>query len=182
MKNHILLLALFISAFGTVLAQDTSRRQGAQSAKQIQMDNDFVRSATQGGLSEIRLGQLAQQQSTSGEIRDYGKMLVADHQKASEELKGLIRERGYQDIPTQPATNARNDYDKLSRLNGQEFDRAFAQQMIRDHEATVKLFQQQAESGKDEQVRSWARKTLPTLERHLEHARKLGGNVSQNRN
>jgi putative membrane protein len=169
MKTYILLLALFIAPFAVVLAQDTR----AQTTKQVQMDNDFVRNATQGGMCEVMLGELAQRQSSSTEIKEFGKMMVNDHQKANEELKKLTGERGYRDIPTQPTTNARNDYDKLSRLNGREFDRAFAQQMVKDHEATVKLFQQQAENGKDEQIRNWARKTLPTLERHLEHSHNL---------
>jgi putative membrane protein len=177
MKNYILAPVFLLFACFALHAQDTSRL--GISPPQVQMDNDFVRNATQAGLSEIRLGQLAQQQSGSSEIRDYGKMMVTDHQKANDELSNLIRERGYRDIPTQPAINARNDYDKLSRLNGKEFDKAFVKQVIKEHEQTVKLFKEQAENGKDEQVRNWARNTLPTLERHLEHSHNLEKNQNK---
>lgn len=177
MKNYILAPVFLFFACFALQAQEAGRP--VVSPPQVQMDNDFVRNATQSGLSEIKLGQLAQQQSGSSAIRDYGKMMVADHQKANDELINLSRDRGYRDIPTQPAINARNEYDKLSRLTGPEFDKAFVKQVVKEHEQTVKLFKEQAENGKDEQVRNWARKTLPTLERHLEHSLNL--DKSQNK-
>jgi len=50
---------------------------------------------------------------------------------------------------------------------------------VKDHETAVTLFEQQSKDGKDDDLRAWAKKTLPALRDHLKMARdlndKLGG-------
>jgi putative membrane protein len=60
--------------------------------------------------------------------------------------------------------------DRLSKLSGAAFDRAYMQAMLVDHRKDVNEFRMESKSGKDADVKGWAGKTLPTLEEHLKLA------------
>jgi putative membrane protein len=58
-------------------------------------------------------------------------------------------------------------HDKLAKLSGAAFDRAYMQAMVADHKKDVNEFRVESKSGKDPEIKAWAAKTLPTLEEHL---------------
>jgi putative membrane protein len=58
--------------------------------------------------------------------------------------------------------------DKLNGLSGAEFDKAYVDAMLADHEEDVALFKSEADGGKDADVKAWAGKTLPSLQMHLD--------------
>jgi putative membrane protein len=60
--------------------------------------------------------------------------------------------------------------DKMQKLSGAQFDRAYMDDMVADHKQDVAEFKKEASSGKDNEVKSFATKTLPTLEDHLKMA------------
>ena len=62
-------------------------------------------------------------------------------------------------------------HDRLSKLSGAEFDRTYVDEMVKDHRKDVKEFQREADKAKDPDVKSWASKTLPTLQDHLTNAK-----------
>ena len=63
--------------------------------------------------------------------------------------------------------------DRLAKLTGAEFDRAFSRAMIAGHEKAVEKFEMEIKSGQDPDVKVWAEKRVTTLKEHLEHARTL---------
>jgi len=67
--------------------------------------------------------------------------------------------------------------DRLAKLNGAEFDKAYANEMVKDHKKDVADFKRQAKSAKDPDLKSWAGKTLPTLEDHLKQAQDMQAQV-----
>ena len=127
---------------------------------------DFLHEAAQGGMAEVDMGRLAQQKAQSPEVKKFGQMMVTDHSKANEELKGLATKKN---IPL-PADlgNHKSSIDKLNGLSGAEFDKAYVQMMVDDHEKDVEEFQKQADSSKDPEVKAFASKTVPTLKKHLD--------------
>src|SRR5215211_5864160 len=50
-------------------------------------DKDFVLKAAGGGVMEVELGNIAQQNASSQRVKDFGSMMVRDHSKANDELK-----------------------------------------------------------------------------------------------
>jgi putative membrane protein len=77
---------------------------------------------------------------------------------------------------TLPANVSKSDaetYAKLSKLSAAEFDRAYANEMVKDHEQDVAESQKEAMGGKDPSLKQFAAKTLPTLESHLQQAREM---------
>ena len=135
-----------------------------------------MQKAAQGGMAEVELGQLAQQNGQSQDVKDFGKKMVDDHGKANDELKAVASQQGVS-LPT--TLNAKDQAlkDRLSKLNGAEFDKAYMKAMVKDHKQDVAEFKKEASSGNNQAVKDFAGKTLPTLESHLQMAESVSGKV-----
>jgi putative membrane protein len=130
---------------------------------------NFVIKAASGGTAEVDLGKLAVEKASSDEVKKFGQRMVDDHGKANEELKTLAQNK-HITLPTDRDPHAKAMHDRLARLSGAAFDRAYMQAMLVDHRKDVNEFRMEAKSGKDADVKGWAAKTLPTLEAHLKLA------------
>ena len=67
--------------------------------------------------------------------------------------------------------------DRLGKLSGAEFDREYLKMDLNDHKKTIDLFEKQARSGRDAELKAFAEKTLPTLREHHQMARDLASKV-----
>ncbi len=137
-------------------------------------DTYFVRMAASSGLAEVKLGSLAAERGKSQAVRQYGKHMVKDHTKANKELMAICNEKGLT-VPAEMTRKHRAAVEMLSKLTGAEFDAAYAQQMVKDHAEAIKLFEGEANNGKDQALREFAARTLPVLREHLKTARQLPG-------
>jgi len=132
-------------------------------------DRTFAQKAAAGGLAEVALGQLAQQNASSPEIKQFGQRMVADHTQANQELQRIAQTESLT-LPTAPESKDQALQKRLSGLNGAAFDAAYTQNMVKDHQADIAEFQREAQSGKDPALRAFAQKTLPILQEHLQMA------------
>jgi len=167
MKSHMslskaLAAAGLLAAFGSV-------SWAKHSNSSTPPDQKFIKEAAQGGMAEVKLGQLAAQKAVDADVRQFGQRMVDDHSKANDELKQLAQTKGAA-LPGGIGSKHQKTYDKLSKLSGSAFDRAYMQAMVKDHQEDVAAFQKQANSAKDSDVKSWAATTLPTLQMHLQMA------------
>jgi putative membrane protein len=92
-----------------------------------------------------------------------------DHSKANDELKKLAADKGVQ-LATALDSKHKSKVDKLAKLSGADFDKRYMSEMVSDHKNDVKLFQKEADKGKDADIKQFASKTLPTLKEHLQLA------------
>jgi putative membrane protein len=134
------------------------------------VDSKFVKVANQINLEEVQVGKLAQQHSSSAAIKKYGEHLAHDHATMSQELTALARKKGII-LPKDLDAATQERVDRLAKLNGAEFDRAFSRAMIAGHEKAIEKFEMEIKSGKDAEVKTWAEKRVATLKEHLENAR-----------
>jgi putative membrane protein len=130
-------------------------------------DAEFAKEAAIGGLLEVRLGQLAREKGSSPEVKNLGEMMVLDHSKANDELKSLAAKKNIT-LPADLDEKAQKNYNDLSKKQGEEFDKAYTKCMVKDHKKDIKLFKKQAGKGDDQELKTWASNTLPTLEHHKE--------------
>jgi len=135
-------------------------------------DRNFVTKAAQGGLAEVATGQLAASNSGSDDVKKFGQKMVDDHGKANDELKQIAEAKGVK-LPTQPDSAHQRTAKKLEGQKGAAFDKAYVQAMVKDHDATVKLFKNEAAKGKDADLKTFAEKTLATLQQHDDMAHQL---------
>jgi putative membrane protein len=130
---------------------------------------EFVKEAAVGGMAEVEMGKLAADKASSDEVKKFGERMVEDHGKANDELKTLAQNKNIT-LPTSLDAKHKATLDRLSKLSGESFDRAYMQEMVKDHKKDVNEFRTESKSGKDPDVKAWAAKTLPTLEEHLKLA------------
>ena len=129
-------------------------------------DASFFKNAAEGGMSEVELGQLAQQKATSPAVKEFGAMMVKDHSAANEKLKALAA-RKQVSLPDSPSVMQKASKAKLNVLSGDTFDKSYVKGMIEDHKTDIKEFQKEASEGKDADAKAFAAATLPTLQAHL---------------
>jgi putative membrane protein len=141
-------------------------------------DETFAKKAAEGGMAEVRLGQLAEERGSNPAVKNFGRRMVQDHSKAGNELKSTASKANVE-LPTEMGKSDQATYDRLSKLSGDAFDRAYARDMVRDHSKDVSEFQKEAKNGRDENIKNFAAQTLPTLQSHLDQARQMEQAVNQ---
>lgn len=139
-------------------------------------DRDFVKEAATGGLAEVELGNLAKQKGGSADVKQFGDRMVTDHSKANQELKDWAQQKNII-LPNDLDPKHKALRDKLSKLSGDQFDKAYMREMVSDHEKDVAAFKKEFGSAKDADLKKWAGKTLPTLEDHLKLAKETAVKV-----
>src|SRR5918993_3562087 len=84
----------------------------------------FITKAVQGNLAEVAMGQLAQQNAASDQVKKYGQQLVTDHTAAGQKATAAAEQMGVTP-PTEPNRKQKADHAKMSKMPGEAFDRAF---------------------------------------------------------
>jgi putative membrane protein len=117
-------------------------RTGINAAgSQVAMTPDqFAMDAAESGMLEVQLGNLAQKNSSSQQVKQFAQMMVKDHRAANEELKNMAKTSGMT-LPTTPSQSGMNQFNTLTALRGAEFDRAYSQLMVESHQETIRKFQ-----------------------------------------
>jgi putative membrane protein len=135
-------------------------------------DEKFAGEAASGGMAEVKLGQLAQEKAVSQKVKEFGQKMVQDHSQAGDELKEVAQKEGLK-LPEEMSRQEQATYNRLSRLSGEQFDRAYERAMLTDHQKDLAAFEREASSGKNEALKQFAARTLPTLKEHLKEARAM---------
>jgi putative membrane protein len=129
-------------------------------------DLAFYRDAAEGGLAEVAMGNMAQQQAHSQSVREFGALMVKDHSAANEKLKAIAESKNIT-LPANTSVDEMAAKEKLKALSGSSFDKSYIKGMIKDHQEDIAEFKKEAASGRDPDARAFASATLPTLEAHL---------------
>ncbi len=128
-------------------------------------------------MAEVELGNLAQQNAQDADVKQFGARMVQDHSAANQQLMTILANKDVS-VPQQLDEKHRKTLDKLSKMRGAEFDRAYMHEMVEDHEKDVKKFRQEAEHGKDADLKTFAQNTLPVLEQHLKLAHEINKSLT----
>ena len=167
-KSVVIALAMSLP-IGLAQAADTSSSKTTSSSKLSGSDTNFIKEAAQGGMMEVELGKAAQDKASNEKVKEFGKRMEQDHSKANNELKKIASDKGVQ-LSSDLDKKHKSKMDKLTKLSGAEFDRQYMRDMVSDHKDDVKKFQNEADKGKDPDLKKFASQTLPTLKEHLQLA------------
>ena len=135
-------------------------------------DKKFLKDAAMGSMTETQIGKLAAEKGSSDNVKQFGQKLASDHAKAAEELKQVAAKENVQ-IPESLDSKHQSKVDKLSKLSGPQFDKAFVKDQMKDHEKDVDNYKAEAQYGTNPDVKMVAAKQLPTLQQHLAEAKDL---------
>jgi putative membrane protein len=160
MSRKTIPLALGAALFGLVSLAHAKDAPGVS----------FIKQAIEGNLAEVQMGQLAVANGQRQDIKSFGQMLQQDHSAANQKATAVAQQLGTA-APTQPNKKQTADYNKMAKLTGDKFDKAFAQHMVMDHKKDVAAYSKQARQK--DPAAAYAGETLPTLQKHLETAQSL---------
>lgn len=131
-------------------------------------DDNFLVNAASGGLLEVKLGNIASENASSAQVKQFGKMMVMDHTRANNELIALAKRKNIA-IPSVPGNDEQDKIDKLQKEQGKDFDKDYVSLMIDDHKNDIDEFKKAADNVNDSDIRAFAIKTLPVLQKHLDN-------------
>jgi putative membrane protein len=134
-------------------------------------DVKFIQKAAAGGMGEVELGKLAQQKAVREETKQFATRMVEDHTKANDDLARMAGANGV-NLAQAMDEGTRKEMDRLQKLQGMDFDRAYMKHMVKDHKKDLKEFRHEAKANRDSDAKAFAQRTLPTLEEHLAMAQK----------
>jgi putative membrane protein len=166
-------------------------------------DRQFVNDQLSGGMAEIQLAKLANDHASSPEVKRFAQMMINDHSKAGDRLTEVASTNAIQPEP-QVDKKHQELIDKLSKLTGSDFDKAYMDAMVDDHKGDVSDLRSRVDEdrsvkerleGKNPEneaavtpktsddrttmaVNQWAADTLPTVEHHLDSAEQIKNDVS----
>jgi len=130
----------------------------------------FLKKAIEGNFAEVSMGDLAQKNGQSEDVKSYGKMLSTDHgaanQKAMDAAKGLGM-----NPPSGPNAKQKADYDKMLKMSGAAFDKMFATHMVADHQKDIAEYKKAAKNK--DAGGEYVAGQIDTLQKHLEAAKSL---------
>jgi len=130
-------------------------------------DKGFILAAAQGGMTEVKLGELAAQKGTRDEVKAFGQMMVKDHTAINDDLKALAAQKGVT-LPDSLDAKHQGMVDKMAALTGSEFDAAYVADMIKDHKMDAKEFKAESAKTKDADIKSFVDKSIPVVAEHLQ--------------
>ena len=131
-------------------------------------DKDFILAAAQGGMTEVKLGELAAQNGTRADVKEFGQMMVKDHSAINDDLKALAAKEGVT-LPDSLDAKHQGMVDKLAALTGSAFDDAYVAAMIKGHKKDAKAFKAESSATQDADIKSFLDKSIPVVESHLQH-------------
>lgn len=143
-------------------------------------DYNFTMNASKSGLMVVKLGELAQKNSSSEEVKTLGKNLVAQHQQVNKELKSLADQRGIFLVAGLNEKQQKN-YKKLSEMKGDEFDKAYVKSIIKEHKEVAEDYEKIVNKGVDPEIKKWASITLHTIVEQLMISEDTLNSVEKNR-
>jgi putative membrane protein len=144
----------------------------ATEKKDMKKDQKWVEEVAKANMMEIKMSETALEMGTAQEVKDLAQMMITDHQKAGEELKAVASKKGIT-LAESLDEKDKKECEKIKEKKGGDFDRAYADAMVKDHKKVVAMFKKESEKGEDADLKSWATTMLPKLEHHLQMSQDL---------
>lgn len=164
------LIALSLGLTGGLVAQTKSNTESYSDRPSVgalkHADKNFVEEAAKGGLEEVAISRIALTKTTNPQVKEFAQMMVDDHSAAGTKLAAIAATKGVM-LPKEPGT------DRWMKKDAKGFDEDYMEKMVDDHQEAVKRFEKQAKNGTDPDLTAFARETLPKLQEHLAHAKRL---------
>jgi putative membrane protein len=158
------------------VARDNEGGKNDASYKIARSDRKFMEKVSKDNAAEIEAGKLASTKGSNDQVKQFGERMVQDHGKAADELKQLAQSKGL-DLPDAADRKHEREAKSLDKKSGADFDKAYMQQMVKDHRADLKELQKEAKNARDPEVKAFAEKTAQVVQEHLDMAQQIAADV-----
>jgi putative membrane protein len=128
-------------------------------------DAQFIRSAAEGGLAEVKLGMLAVQKG-GPEVKEFGQKMVDDHTAINKDMAAVADALGVM-VPKKISKDAQAEYDKLNALSGDAFDKEYITFMLKAHYQDLHNFRAEASVAADPGLQAEVVKAAMVIRQHV---------------
>jgi putative membrane protein len=97
---------------------------------------DFIHHLAIVNMTEIELGKLATNRSTTDEVKKFAQMMIEDHTASGDKLKTVASDLKIE-APGQLDDKHLDQRDKLAKLRGADFDRDYTSAMVDGHKDLI---------------------------------------------
>jgi putative membrane protein len=156
MVKQLMVAGLAIGMCGSVVAQDATKSE----------DKSFIKDASEGSLAEINFAKLALQKSQDPNVRKFAERMIQDHQKLIDDMKPFAVK--YHVKPSGTPISDHAKYEELKMKSGTDFDRAYVEAMVKDHDEDLKTFMKEEQSTQDPELKATVEKGEKVVREHLE--------------
>lgn len=178
MKKNLLPAIVFAALLtGSCQNTESTEKISQASVSSVQQEekltgDKFMRKAYMGNRAEVQLGNMASQKTRNKDVKQFALMMIEDHGKANKELISVARRKDLRLLDTLSG-EMKQKMDSLQSLSGREFDQAYMNFMVKDHQEDVKFYNRALSEIEDTDLKTYARNTLPTLQKHLDRAQEV---------
>lgn len=166
-RSRTLIRAASVAAVGLAVLT-LALNHHALAADLAHADKSFINNAAEAGQTEIQASKLALEKTKNQDVKDFATMMVDDHTTMADNLKKLAASKNVVP-PTEPGMLQKAKLAILEKLDGTAFDKQYASMIgVSAHEDAVSLFSKTATQARDMDIKDFAAKSLPKLQRHLE--------------
>ncbi len=146
------------------------------------LDAAFAKKVSRSNAAEIAVSKVVLERGSTQAVKDLAQMLITDHTNAQNNLRDIARTKDMA-LPEKPDAAQQAREKKLRAMSGVALEKQYVAGQIQAHAQAIALFQGQARSGKDPELRRFATETLPNLQAHARHvqqvAQQLGVPISK---
>jgi putative membrane protein len=168
--GRLALLAALAAPVATIAQTPAATMNTPAASALSKADQGIVKGMAMANMAEVELGKLAQSKGQGADVKTFSQQMIDDHGKALGDVQTLAQNKGVT-LPTTLDAEHKKMADKLGKLSGAEFDKAYmAQAGVAAHKKVHAKLEKDAKNAKDEDVKALAAKMLPTVAQHLDHA------------
>lgn len=134
---------------------------------------EFIQKATMGNQFEILSSQEAIQRAQDAKVKEFAQKMIDDHTQVAKDMKAALEETNMGSAVTEPVvldSDHQEKLDDLKKADANSFDEKYIDAQQEAHEDAVDLFKDYSDDGNNPTLKSFAAKTLPSLEMHKQQA------------
>jgi putative membrane protein len=137
-----------------------------------QDDITFLNDAAQGGLNEVRMGEMAKRISTNDRIKNLGQKMVDDHAMMNQDFRKLAARKNVV-LPGEISPKQEAGNKAIGENKGRSFDTAYIEAMLKNHKEDLAAFKKEASEAADPDVKGLASRSISVIEEHLRLAKSI---------
>ena len=186
-------IATLLLAFALPCLAQTAPNQGAVSGNQPppstkaaaadrNADAQFATHLAQANMAEVALGKLAQEKSQSEDVKKFAQKMVDEHTKAEQDLEGIASKNDLT-LPQDMSAQQKTQQDRLSKLSGSQFDRAYMRMMVMEHTRVSNALQHESHKvSANTDLKDYATRMYPGVSDHLTMAKTMTAALAKPKN
>ena len=146
-------------------------------AEVTDQDKQFLTTASQSNVNEIKLSELAESKASNPQVKAYAHKMVVDHNALGAKMKPFA-DAWALTPPTGLDSDHQAEYDKLNGLSGSDFDKEYMTAMDKDHHVALDLFTAEASSTTDAKFKAAVMQGKSVVSAHTHMADSMTAKMS----